>query len=96
MDLFLYSDESGVFDSVHNKYFVFAGLILFGKENKDIAARKYKAAENALNQSGKHQKDYYELKATHITNKEKGKLYRSLNAYYKFAVVRAEKNAATL
>ena len=33
MDLFVYSDESGVFDSAHNKYFVFAGLILLGKEN---------------------------------------------------------------
>lgn len=91
MDLFVYSDESGVFDSVHNKYFVFAGLILLGKENKDVAARKYKAAENALNQSGKYQKDY-ELKATHITNKEKGKLYRSLNAYYKFAVIIDQQN----
>ena len=34
----------------------------------------------------------YELKATHITNKEKGKLLRSLNAYYKFAVVIKQKS----
>lgn len=28
MELFIYSDESGVFDSVHNDYYVYGGLIL--------------------------------------------------------------------
>ena len=86
MDLFVYSDESGVFDRIHNDYFVFGGLILLGNEAKDIAIRKYIAAERALNSSGKYKRGY-ELKATHITNAEKGKLYRSLNSYYKFAVI---------
>lgn len=31
MDIFVYSDESGVFDVKHNDYFVFGGLILLGK-----------------------------------------------------------------
>ena len=34
----------------------------------------------------------YELKATHISNKEKGKLFRSLNQCYKFGVVIRENN----
>lgn len=36
MDVYVYSDESGVFDSVHNDYFVFGGIIFFDKKNKDI------------------------------------------------------------
>lgn len=91
MDLFVYSDESGVFDRIHNDYFVFGGLLLIGKDAKDVASRKYIAAEKAINATKKYESGY-ELKATHITNKEKGKLFRSLNAYYKFAVVIKQKS----
>lgn len=31
MDLFIYSDESGVFDKAHNEIFVYGGLIFFRK-----------------------------------------------------------------
>lgn len=86
MNLFVYSDESGVFDYIHNDYFVFGGLVLLGTDAKNIAVRKYIAAEKALNTDHKYANDY-ELKATHISNKEKAKLFRSLNSYYKFAVV---------
>ena len=34
MDIFVYSDESGVFDVSHNEYFVFGGLILLGKRRQ--------------------------------------------------------------
>lgn len=34
MDVYVYSDESGVFDSVHNDYFVFGGIIFFDKKTK--------------------------------------------------------------
>lgn len=44
MDLFIYSDESGVFDKEHNEIYVYGGLIFLGKEQKDIYARKYLAA----------------------------------------------------
>ena len=33
MDMYIYSDESGVFDYLHNDYFVFAGVIFFSKQN---------------------------------------------------------------
>ena len=91
MDLYVYSDESGVFDYLHNDLFVFGGLILLGNNAKEIASRQYIAAERVIYSSGKYKKGY-ELKATHITNKEKGKLYRSLNSYYKFAVIIKEKS----
>ena len=85
MDIFVYSDESGVFDKIHNDFFVFGGLILLGNDEKDIWIRKYAKAENDI-RNGKYSATA-ELKAYVITNREKGKLYRSLNNYYKFAVV---------
>ena len=85
MDIFVYSDESGVFDNKHNDIYVFAGVIFFGKEQKDIAVRKYLNAERCI------RKDKYtldaELKASYITVKERSKLYRSLNNVYKFCTV---------
>ncbi len=34
MNIYVYSDESGVFDKEHNDCFVFGGLILLGTEDK--------------------------------------------------------------
>lgn len=48
MDIFVYSDESGVFDVDHNDIFVFGGIILLGKGAKADCARKYAHAENVL------------------------------------------------
>lgn len=56
MDLFVYSDESGVFDYLHNDLFVFGGLILLGKEAKEIACRRYIAAEKVIYSSSKYKK----------------------------------------
>ena len=39
MDIYVYSDESGVFDSAHNSWFVFGGVMFLSKDAKDIAAR---------------------------------------------------------
>lgn len=86
MDLYVYSDESGVFDCKHNKYFVFGGLIFLGKEERDVASRMFKAAENRLRIKGTHFMGE-ELKACRITPKEKNKLFRALNKFRKFGVV---------
>lgn len=86
MNIYIYSDESGVFDKEHNDYFVFGGIILLGTEDKENWSRKYSSVEKILRTSKGVDKDY-ELKATQVTNKEKGKLFRSLNACYKFGVV---------
>ena len=86
MNLYFYSDESGVFDILHNDFFVFGGLIFLGTEEKEKWSRKYAAAEKTLRKS-KGVASGYELKATKITNAEKLKLYRALNQCYKFGVV---------
>ena len=90
MNLFIYSDESGVFDKKHNDIFVFGGLIFLGKEQKDNYARKYLAAERVLRQQ-KHPANE-ELKACKISNKEKGKLYRSMNGAIRFGVIINQKS----
>lgn len=84
MNIYVYSDESGVFDKVHNDIYVFGGIILLSKEEKEITARKYISAERAIRNN--YSKDE-ELKACRISNKDKNKLYRSLNKNYKFGVV---------
>ena len=53
MNIYVYSDESGVFDKEHNDYFVFAGLICIGTNEKEIWSRKYSAVEKTLRLLGK-------------------------------------------
>ncbi|MCH4069753.1 MAG: DUF3800 domain-containing protein [Lachnospiraceae bacterium] len=88
MNIYVYSDESGVFDKVHNDVYVFGGLILLGKDKRDICIRKYQHVEKTLR--GKYPASA-ELKADLLTNKDKGKIYRSLNNEYKFAAIVDEK-----
>lgn len=85
MNIFVYSDESGVFDSYNEKYFVFGGLIFLDKESKENANRKYISVENIIRKHNTYVSS--ELKATALTNKDKGKIFRSLNRYIKFGVV---------
>lgn len=90
MNIFVYSDESGVFDKEHNDTFVFGGLILLGACEKDQWSRRYIAAERVIRSRNKRL-DGQELKATRLPNGDKGKLYRALNGCYKFGVVIEQK-----
>ena len=85
MILYIYSDESGVFDQAHNDIFVFGGIICLGQEAHDTLIRQYTRAEDCIRQAGSY-KDR-EIKASLIKNKDKGKLFRSLNRAYKFAII---------
>ena len=86
MDLFIYSDESGVFDNKHEDYFVFAGIICIGKDQKDENIRKYKNVEKILRQNQNYSANN-ELKSSILSPKDKGKIFRSLNKAHKFAVI---------
>ncbi len=90
MNIFVYSDESGVFDKVHNDKFVFGGLIFLDKDSRDICCRKYSKAESVIYSAGVIESGK-EIKAARISNSDKNKLYRSLNSCYKFGVVIDEK-----
>lgn len=86
MNIFVYSDESGVFDKAHNDWFVFGGVIFLSKDDKDSYARKYIHAERCIRATTKVDKSF-EIKATSVTNAHKSKLYRALNNCYKFAAI---------
>ena len=84
--IFVYSDESGVFDKEHNNYFVFGGLIFFSKDEKDSCIRRYKKAEADVRNALSYEKNK-ELKASILPPKYKSKLYRSLNNDIKFGII---------
>lgn len=86
MDLFVYSDESGVFDNIHNRYFVFGGLVFCSYKERDEAIAMYKKAESCVKVS-EGMLDEMEAKACYISNKSKGKLFRSLNRFHRFGVI---------
>ncbi len=86
MNIYVYSDESGVFDVAHNDFFVFAGVILLGKPSKDEWSRRYAHAEKVLRKKNHFPKNF-ELKATNLSNPDKYSLFRSLNQCNKFGVV---------
>ena len=90
MNIFVYSDESGVFDAEHNSIFAFGGVVFLSKTGKDATSRKFIKAENDLRRNPKNQNSS-ELKACKISPKEKGKLFRSLNNVIKFGVVIKQK-----
>ena len=85
MNIYIYSDESGVFDKVHNDIFVFAGIICIDNNEKEKFTRKYSRVEKSIRNSSNYESE--ELKACLISNKDKGKLFRSMNQAYKFAVI---------
>lgn len=87
MNIFVYSDESGVFDKRHNKYFIYGGLIFLSKDEKDNAIRLYKNAEKILRENKYKNLNNFELKACKIKNKEKSQLYRALNKFIKFSII---------
>lgn len=91
MDLFIYSDESGVFDAVHNDYFVFGGLICIGQDEKEKYSRMYAHVENTINEGRTVKK---EIKGCNTSNSLKGKLFRSLNSVNKFTIIIKQKNLA--
>ena len=48
MNIYIYSDESGVFDYIHNRWYIFGGVILLSKKEKELAVRKYIHAEKVV------------------------------------------------
>lgn len=88
MNIYIYSDESGVFDYKHDKYYVFAGLIVIGDETRDDERRKYAKVElDVRNSTGIKG----ELKAAVLPDKYKMKIFRSLNNCHRFAGIIEQK-----
>jgi len=62
------------------------GVLFLSFDDKEIFTRKYIHAERTLRKTGKY-KGISELKAAHIDNKDKGKLFRSTNQCFRFGTV---------
>lgn len=86
MDIYVYSDESGVFDPIHERWYVYGGIMILSKEDKDQMARMYSKAEKDV-RAREILRNKDEVKASKISNDNKGKLFRSLNNVEKFGVV---------
>ncbi|NMN01476.1 DUF3800 domain-containing protein [Bifidobacterium panos] len=86
MNIFVYADESGVFDQVHNDFFVFGGLIFLNKKSRDIAQRRYISAEREQRKAGAA-KGHREMKAVYLSNKQKAAMFRAMNHCHRFGVV---------
>ena len=84
--IYVYSDESGVFDHIHYDNFIFGGLIFLNKDDKDNAIKNYKHIEKTLRQTNKYPCSS-ELKTYYLSKKHKNNIYRSLNNYYKFGII---------
>lgn len=87
MNIFIYGDESGVFDKAHNDVFVFGGLIFLDKAAKESMHRKFLHAEHALMPCYKNGDEKVELKACRLTKKHKAGLFRSTNNCIRYAFI---------
>ncbi len=86
MNIYIYSDESGVLDKEHNKYYIFGGLLFLSEEDRDEYSRRFIAAENNVRISETISKDA-EVKASKIKGKSKNKLYRCVQDTERFGVI---------
>ena len=86
MEIYVYSDESGVLDKQHNRYYVFGGLIFLSGGNRDVCSRKYIAAENNVRLSEKIEPGT-EMKACNMQPKSKNKLYHILKSEERFGAI---------
>ena len=74
MNIYIYSDESGVFDYIHNRWYIFGGVILLSKKEKELAVRKYIHAEKVVRAKESLEKET-EVKASKVSNKDKHSLF---------------------
>ncbi|WP_373106537.1 DUF3800 domain-containing protein [Streptococcus lutetiensis] len=91
MNIFVYTDESGVFDKKHEDIYVFGGVIFLDANSKDDAGRKYIGAEKKLKRNHRRY-EKGELKACRLSNKHKSSLFRSLNREITFSIVIKQSN----
>lgn len=87
MNIFVYGDESGVFDQAHYSKFVFGGLVFLGKDERDLASRMFVSAERKISPSYDLSSTHGELKGSILSAKHKTGLFRSLAHRRRFAFV---------
>lgn len=86
MNLFVYSDESGVFDYKHCTFYAYGGLILTSEKAVYHATHKYCAVEKIIREQYGFTEDV-ELKASNLSPKIRYRIFRSINYGYRFGCI---------
>ncbi|WP_322960175.1 DUF3800 domain-containing protein [Mycoplasmopsis cynos] len=88
MHLYIYCDESGVFDKNHNNFYVISGYIFLNQSEISKAVAKYDSIEKDIRKIKKIPNEQ-EIKASFLRRdfKSKRRLLNSLNNYTKFAII---------
>ncbi len=86
MNLYIYSDESGVFDKHHYDLFVFGAILFYDKNERDKLKNKYSNFENLLKKELNINLES-ELKAINLKPNHKYWISKYLKKYIKFSVV---------
>ncbi len=86
VNIYIYTDESGTFDCLQGKFFVYGGLLFLDEESRETCSRKYSAVEHAVRDECAFS-DEIELKACALSFAERQRLFRVTNKEYRFGVV---------
>lgn len=87
MNIFVYGDESGVFDKEHNDIFVFGGVVFLDKEDRDLASRMFISAEDKIRGQYDLSRTGGELKGMSLKPRHKTGLFRSLSRWHRYAFI---------
>ena len=86
MNIFIYSDESGVFDNKHYKYYVYGGVIAIDNNQNIAYTNKYSNIEKSIRNNSNIDANQ-ELKASFLNKMTREHFFRSLKKYNKFATI---------
>ena len=86
MTIFIRADESGVFDPIHNDFFIFAGLIFLNRQEMELTGRRFLSIEKKLRQK-KEYKNIPELKAALLKHSDRRTLFSVTESCNRFASV---------
>ena len=88
MKLYVYADESGVFDKAHDDIFVYGGVIVLASRKED-SIRQYLALERDIRVHSNGKLDGVELKASFLSMKDRSRVFRLIPRYgcWQFATI---------
>ena len=86
MTIFIRADESGVFDPIHNDFFIFAGLIFLNRQEMELTSRRFISLERKL-RNKKEYRDMPELKAAFLKHADRRALFTVTESCSRFASI---------
>lgn len=84
MNVYIYGDESGVFDNKHQKYYVFGGVLFLDKSCRDDVNRQYLSLERKI---AKSYEQGLELKAYNLKTKHRASLFKVTSKGVRYAFI---------